>query len=322
MPIESLPIATLAASDPVSHVIPHTIVGPFHNQLVMGIVATCLVAFGLAGLARRMDQPKSSNRDYVVKGIIWQLLETVCVFVRDYVARPNLGKLTDKYVPYLWTVFFFILFCNLLGMIPTGPFAGLLASAVGADSTYWAHFGGTATGSIAMTIPLAFVAFIVINLAGVKEAGVDYFKHFNPGPVYMAPLLVPLEVMGLIIKSAVLAMRLFGTMMAGHLVIAAFIGLVGLAAGAFSGLLIGFGVTLMGAALMALELFVALLQAFIFTFLTTLFIAQGAVHHHDDDYQHDHDDDGHGADRGTALDDPDTPGPGDALANAAAAATA
>ncbi|MEM9883586.1 MAG: F0F1 ATP synthase subunit A [Planctomycetota bacterium] len=275
----------LAAKDPVSYVIPHTILGPFHNQLVMGVVAACVVAFSLAGLARRLDRPKHGNRDYVVTGAWWQLLETICVFVRDNVARPNLGKLTDRYVPYLWTVFFFILFCNLLGMVPTAKVAAILAWSVGADISYWSNFGGTATGTIAMTIPLAVVAFMVINIVGIKEAGVEYFKHFSPGPLLMAPLLVPLEVMGLFIKSAVLAMRLFGTMMAGHLVIAAFIGLVGLAAGAVSGLMIGVGVTLMGAALMGLELFIAMLQAFIFTFLTTLFIAQGAVHHHD---EHDH----------------------------------
>jgi F-type H+-transporting ATPase subunit a len=316
---ETLHIPLLAAKDPVSYVIPHTILGPFHNQLIMGIVAACLVGFSLAGLARRLDRPKHSSRDYVVTGVWWQLLETICVFVRDYVARPNLGKLTDKYVPYLWTVFFFILFCNLLGMVPTAKVAAISAYLVGGDISYWSNFGGTATGSIAMTIPLAFVAFIVINLAGIREAGVDYFKHFNPGPLLMAPLLVPLEVMGLFIKSAVLAMRLFGTMMAGHLVIAAFIGLVGLTATAVSGLLVGFGVTLMGAALMALELFIALLQAFIFTFLTTLFIAQGAVHHHDD-HDHDHSpEDLADGDRGPARTDPEQAGPGDALADPVAA---
>lgn len=282
-------ILTLAAKDPVSYVIPKYIVGPFHNQLIMGTVAAVLLLLLMLGLAKRLSQPKNANRDYVVKGVGWQLLETVCEFIRENVARPNLGKLTDKYVPYLWTVFFFILFCNLLGMVPTAKVAAIIAYTLGGDTSYWGSFGGTATGTIAMTIPLAFIAFIVINVAGIKEAGVDYFKHFNPGPLFMAPLLVPLEVMGLFIKSAVLAMRLFGTMMAGHLVIAAFIGLVSLAAGAASGLMIGVGVTIMGAALMGLELFIALLQAFIFTFLTTLFIAQGAVHHHDDD-EHEHED--------------------------------
>ncbi|MEO1237453.1 MAG: F0F1 ATP synthase subunit A [Planctomycetota bacterium] len=284
----AMSIPTLAAKDPVSHVIPHTILGPFHNQLVMGIVATCVVAFSLAGLARRLDRPKNAPKDYVVTGVWWQLLETICVFVRDYVARPNLGKLTDKYVPYLWTVFFFILFCNVMGIIPSGPVLGLLGSVFGETTAkYLSHFGGTATGNLSLTIPLAITAFVMINLVGIREAGVEYFKHFSPGPLVMAPLLVPLEVMGLFIKSAVLAMRLFGTMMAGHLVIAAFLMLVGLASAAAASLVIGVGVTLIGAAIMGLELFIALLQAFIFTFLTTLFIAQGAVHHHD---EHEHED--------------------------------
>lgn len=281
----------LAAGDPVMHVVSHEIVGPLTNHLIMGMVAAMLCTLGLLVLSRKLGRPKNAIDDYIVTGVFWQLLETMCVFVREYIARPNLGKLTDKYIPYLWTVFFFILFCNLLGLVPFGPASGLIASLAGAENPgYWAHFGGTATGTIALTIPLAIVAFVVINLAGIKEAGVDYFKHFNPGPLVMAPMLVPLEVMGLIIKSAVLAMRLFGTMMAGHLVIAAFIGLVALGAGTISSLIIGVGVTVMGAVLMALELFVAMLQAFIFTFLTTLFIAQGAVHHdeeHGDDASHD-----------------------------------
>jgi len=293
----------LAASDPVSHVVSHQIVGPVTNHLMMGMVAAVLCTLGLVVLSRKLGRPKNTIDDYIVTGVFWQLLETMCVFVREYVARPNLGKLTDKYIPYLWTVFFFILFCNLLGLVPFGPTAGLIANLAGAENpTYWAHFGGTATGTIALTIPLAFVAFVVINLAGIKEAGVDYFKHFNPGPLIMAPMLVPLEVMGLIIKSSVLAMRLFGTMMAGHLVVAAFIGLVALGAGAVSSLVIGVGVTVMGAVLLALELFVAMLQAFIFTFLTTLFIAQGAIHHHEDEPH-----------EATPTPTPDAPAPQDAV---------
>ncbi|MEM6551833.1 MAG: F0F1 ATP synthase subunit A [Planctomycetota bacterium] len=281
---------TLAAKDPIQKVIPHEIIGPFHNQLVMGIVATVVVSLLLAGLAKRLSKPKNSVDDYIVTGPLWQLIETICEFVRNQVAKPNLGHLTDKYIPYIWTVFFFILTCNLLGMVPSGQVLGAIGSIFGKEaSSYLSHFGGTATGNLSLTVPLAFIAFIVINVVGLKEAGVDYLKHFNPGPAYMAPLLVPLEVMGLIIKSTVLAARLFGTMMAGHLVIGAFLGLVGLVTAAAASFLIGIGITLMGGALMALELFIAMLQAFIFTFLTTLFIAQGAVHHHDD-HEHDHGD--------------------------------
>lgn len=279
-----LPI--LAAGDPMNAVVSHKLVGvgpiQVSNHLMMGVVSAVVVFVLFSKLAKKMSGSKEAPEDYVVKGTFSQLLETMCCFVRDNVARPNLGHLTDKYIGYLWSVFFFILTCNLLGMVPTKPLFGLIASILGVDyyTNGWMYYlGGTATGTIALTIPLALTAFFMINYVGIKEAGVDYFKHFNPGPVFMAPLLVPLEVMGLVIKSSVLAMRLFGTMMAGHLVIAAFIGLIAMAGGS---LLVGLGVMVMGAALMALELFIALLQAFIFTFLTTLFIASGAVHHHDD----------------------------------------
>ncbi|MEL7088570.1 MAG: hypothetical protein AAGL98_09065, partial [Planctomycetota bacterium] len=77
--------------------IPKPIVGPFHNQLVMGTIAALLLVALLVGLAKRLSGEKKTNRDYVVQGTGWQLLETVCVFIRENVARPNLGKLTDKY---------------------------------------------------------------------------------------------------------------------------------------------------------------------------------------------------------------------------------
>lgn len=287
----------LAAGDPLSHVISNelfTVFGlPVTNHMMMTVVAGVVVLLSTLRLSRKMPAPGETDKSrYVVTGRFSQFIETICVFIRDQVARPNLGHLTDKYVPYLWTVFFFILFANVLGLVPSGPIIAIIVHFLGGNAYEASYWGGTATGTIALTVPLALTAFVAINLIGVKEAGKDYFKHFNPGPAFMAPLLVPLEVMGLLIKCAVLAMRLFGTMLAGHLVIAVFLGLIAMAAaiGAALGGIVGLGVTLMGFAIMALELFIALLQAFIFTFLTTLFIAQGAVHHHDE-----HDEAFHGA---------------------------
>ncbi|MEM6750499.1 MAG: F0F1 ATP synthase subunit A [Planctomycetota bacterium] len=282
--------AGLETDSLIGHVVAHDVIGIFDNHMLMGVVASLLVFVGFLSLARQTARPKRGVEDYVVKGVIPQLLETMCVFVREEVAKPNLGRLADKYVAYLWTTFFFILFCNVLGLIPINPVAGIVASAVGADYAFWSHIAGTATGTLAMTVPLALVAFFMINFVGIKEQGVEYFKHFCPieadslGMKLLACMLVPLEVMSLIIKSCVLAARLFGTMMAGHLVLAAFIGLTALTTSAFMGGVIGVGAVVVGAALMALELFIAMLQAFIFTFLTTLFIAAGAVHHD----HHDH----------------------------------
>jgi F-type H+-transporting ATPase subunit a len=289
------PVTTLAAgSDPLSHVISHKFIewGPFYftNHMMMTAVAVGLLLVSALAYKRKLEKASASGE--IVTGRLAQLFETLLEFIREEVARPNLGRLTDKYVPYLWTIFLFILFANVLGLIPTGPIAGIIADQLGSEYHYgWSYLGGTATGTLALTVPLAITAFVAINWIGYREQGKHYFEHFNPGPIFMAPLLVPLEVMGLFIKSAVLAMRLFGTMMAGHLVIAVFISLI-TAATAYSALLggfVGIGFTLIGFAIMGLELFIALLQAFIFTFLTTLFIAQGAV----GDHKHDAHDDGH-----------------------------
>jgi len=294
------PVATLAASNPISHAASHEL-GQFGsitlfgyqfdliitNHMIMSVVAGVILL--LLALRLKAEMNAAMQRDMVVKGRLLQLVETMAVFVREQIVRPNLGHLTDKYIGYLWTVFFFIFIANVIGLIPSGPLSAIVVYFVaGSDAAYEAsYWGGTATGTLSLTIPLALVSFVAIVFIGLKEAGVGYLKHFNPGPAYMAPLLVPLEVMGLLIKCAVLAMRLFGTMMAGHLVIAVFLTLITAAAalGASMAGFVGIGVVLMGFAIMALELFVAALQAFIFTFLTTLFIAQGAVHEHD---HHDH----------------------------------
>ena len=296
--IPPFPLTLAAAGDPMSHVISNerfTVFGlSVTNHMMMTVVAAVLVLLSTLHLTRKMPTRGETDKSkYIVTGRFSQFIETICVFIRDQVAKPNLGHLTDKYVPYLWTVFFFILFANVLGLVPSGPIIAIIVHFLGGDAYEASYWGGTATGTLALTVPLALTAFVAINLIGVKEAGKDYFKHFNPGPAFMAPLLVPLEVMGLLIKCAVLAMRLFGTMLAGHLVIAVFLGLIAMAAaiGAALGGIVGLGVTLMGFAIMALELFIALLQAFIFTFLTALFIAQGAVHH---EHEHDHEEAFHG----------------------------
>lgn len=285
-----LPTPVLAAENPIIHVVPHELfsIGPiyFTNFMVMTFVAAALLLLVALGLKKQMAT--TARNGYVVRGRGMQLFETLAVFVREEIARPNLGELTDRYIGYLWTCFFFIFFANVLGLIPFGPLAAIIAYFVGGDAYSMSYWGGTATGTLALTVPLAFTAFVAIVGIGLKEAGIGYLKHFNPGPLFMAPLLVPLEVMGLIIKCCVLAMRLFGTMMAGHLVIAVFLSLITMAAamGAAMAGLVGIGVVLMGFAIMTLELFVAALQAFIFTFLTTLFIAQGAVHHGDHEHEH------------------------------------
>jgi len=312
---------TLAAADPLEHVVPHNLheeplfsvqllsentnseilsrMGiedgrlDFYitNHMLMTLVAAVVVGLAFAFLARRMRIRGDGVDAYVTRGRFAQLLETITVFIREEVVRPNLGHLTDKYIGYIWTVFFLILFANLLGLIPIGYF---LVAVTGGSAPALSHWGGTATSNLALNGMLALCSFIMVIFVGIREAGAKNFvNHFNPvgWSLAMLPvglLLFVLEWLGLVIKCIVLAMRLFGTMMAGHLVIAAFVGLIFASAGVSTLLGYGVGIAVVfgGAALLLLELFIALLQAFIFTFLTVLFIASGAVHEHEHEEEH------------------------------------
>ena len=286
----------LAAENLLDHVLAHPIyeaegflgavLGWITNHILMALISAILVLVTFFYVAARVQPRGEGAEAHVTRGPVAQLFESILVFLRDQMARPQLGHLTDKYIPYIWTVFFFVLFCNLLGLIPLGAIAALAT-----DTKHLSHaIGGTATGNIAITGAMAFLSLVAIVFIGVKEQGVHYFAHFSPGPIWMAPLLVPLEVMGLFIKCCVLALRLFGNMLAGHLVIAALLGLIIAAPGLVGQVGIGIPVILGAVAISMLELFVAFLQAFIFTFLTVLFIAAGAAHgHHDEGHDYDHD---------------------------------
>ncbi len=278
----SMVFATLAAANPTDHVVAHKIFGStwFTNHMLMTIVASVLLLLVFFHVSRRSTPSGPTAEGHVTKGRLAQFFEVIAEYIRENVARPNLGDLTDKYIYYIWTVFFFILFCNLLGMVPFGAMAALIT-----QDSHNAHLGGTATANFAVTGALATISLLAIVVIGVREQGLKYFGHFAPvpfKPLPMVPLalfLVLLEIMGIFIKSIILAVRLFGNLAAGHLVVAAVLGLI-------SNFLIGGAVVLALTALSLLELFVAFLQAFIFTFLTVLFIAAGAVHHDDHHAEH------------------------------------
>jgi len=306
----------LASSDPTSHAVPHALhdepicsvnVGGgdipalnihdgvyqffITNHLMMSAVVAVAVISVFWFVARRVQVKGEGLQAFQTRGRVAQLFETMCTFIRDEVARPNLRELTDKYIYYIWTIFFFVLFANVLGLIPIGPITYLITG-----NTHHLHYGGTATGNLSLTVVLAIGSFIAILYIGIKETGLKTFlAHFNPlgwDDPKMLLIGIPLyflEWLGLVIKCVVLAMRLFGTMMAGHLVIAAFIGMIFMALEFSQGL--AFGVQLAtivaGIALTLLELFICLLQAFIFTFLTVLFISLVATHHDDHGDEHD-----------------------------------
>jgi F-type H+-transporting ATPase subunit a len=228
--------------------------------MVMEVIAAVLLILILVPLARHVA------RNRVTKGPFLNAFEAMVVFIRDGIARPAIGGHgADHFLPYLWTVFFFVLFNNLMGMIPGGA---------------------SPTGNINVTGVLALSTLGVVLYSGMKESGVGgFFKSLVPAmdvpaPIKVAlwPLMFVIELLGLLIKHFVLAVRLFANMMAGHIVLAVILGFIFMASGYFQYLItpasIG-GVV----ALSLLELFVAFLQAYIFTFLSALFIGT-AVHPH------------------------------------------
>jgi F-type H+-transporting ATPase subunit a len=196
------------------------------------------------------------------------MVEVMLLFIRDEVARPSIGKHdADRFLPLLWNMFFFILFCNLLGVLP------------------WA---GSPTGSLSVTGVLAIITFCVVVGTGMLKFGAwGYVKglvpHMDLPLVIKVPVLVllfPIELAGLIIRHAVLAVRLMANMFGGHLVLGVILGFIAMSANFILAWLGIMPLSVLGsAALTLLELFVAFLQAYIFTFLSALFIGM-AVHPH------------------------------------------
>jgi len=192
-------------------------------------------------------------------------VEPVITFMRDEVAKPNLGKHYARFMPLILTVFFFIWINNMLGLLP---------------------FGFNFTGNIAVTLALSLVSFVVIVASGNKH----FWSHlFNPPgvPLGVKFILVLIEVISLFIKPIALTIRLFANMLAGHIVILAIIMLIFIF-GAALGPAVGIGftpITLVFTIFMFfLELLVAAIQAFIFANLTAVFIGQAVEepHHHDE----------------------------------------
>jgi F-type H+-transporting ATPase subunit a len=210
-------------------------------------------------------------------------LEAVCEYIRKEVAEPALHQHTDRFIKYIWSVFFFVLTINILGLLPFPVLSSL----------FGIHLGGTATGNIWVTATLAIITMVMMVVNGLRLGGKHYLAHFCPGPLWLAPLLVPVEIIGLIAKIFALTVRLFANMIAGHILLAVLLSFI-MMAGAQStslGLGVAIPVVIGSSAINLLELFVASLQAFIFTFLTTLFIGMSVVFHdegHGEHGQHEH----------------------------------
>ncbi len=229
------------------------------------MILEAIVAVGMLVLFSLLAKRAKYGRP--VRGRLWNLFEAFLMFVRDNIAKPAIGGHdADRFVPLLWTIFMFVLSCNLLGMLP------------------WA---GAPTASFSVTLALALVTFGTgIVFGSMKFGVVGYWKNQVPHmdlPWYMAiiikPMIFALEVLGLFIKHAVLGFRLLANMVAGHMVLLAIMGLAVASAATIKFPYIAAASVTGSAVLSFLELFVAFLQAYVFTFLSALFIG-AAVHHH------------------------------------------
>jgi F0F1-type ATP synthase membrane subunit a len=367
-------ILPLAAEfeNPLNHILPHKIgnLGPFvvTNQMLMAVVAAVLMLliFPVLFNKARTEAPSGARNFF----------ESILEFLRVEVFRPALKEHTDRFLPFLWTLFFFILFCNLLGQIPISEIITLFTRKP-------SHLGGTATGTMTTTGALAICAFLVIHVSGIvqvarslidgtyghhghheehsangtrgHEAAHDlehvrgealaadvparfdavgrptkhyeddehagahshdgirsgddhptahghgmnpvsavlmavplYLWNFAPHPfkpnwlidVPMWLMLLLLEMIGALIKPFALMVRLFANMIAGHIVLASLVGLILLVPSVLGQIGVGIPIIVLSLMIRGLELFVAFLQAYIFTFLTTLFIASAVAPEH------------------------------------------
>ena len=217
------------------------------NVAMLFLNATLLLIVFLS-VARGVKQ----NKGKAPKGI-QAFFEPVVVFVRDEIVKPNIGHHYEKYLPYLLTLFFFILFGNLLGLLP------------GAANM---------TGNIAVTLTLAVFTFLITNFSGNKA----YWGHifWTPGvPWWLRPVMLPVELIGILTKPFSLTIRLFVAITAGHIVLLSLICLTFI----FHSIYVGAAASLMVLFINLIELLVAGIQAYVFTLFTALYIGMATAEH-------------------------------------------
>ena len=235
------------------------------KHLIFMLFAAALVALVFILSARSIRRAQAAGRP--PKGFAGAM-EATALFIRQEVILPNVGAHGEGFAPYLLTLFFFILAMNLLGLLP---------------------WGAAATGNIAVTAGLAVMAFIVIEVTGMRTLGfkgymgtIFYLPHGLPGgiggtflKVLLLVVMTPIELIGKLAKPFALAVRLFANMTSGHVLVLALIGLTFL----FQSYTVGVAASALATGVMLLELFVAFLQAFVFTLLTSVFIGLMRAEH-------------------------------------------
>jgi F-type H+-transporting ATPase subunit a len=226
-------------------------ISPTKHVVMLLIAATlCLLTLLLAARAHKRQHAASGKPRGFANGV-----EALVLYIRQEVILPNVGHHGDAYVPFVLSLFFFILFANILGLIP---------------------YGSTATGNISVTATLAIITFVMVELAGMRTLGAGYIKTIIYWPsdqpfimkAMLTPLMTPIEIIGKFTKPFALAIRLFANMTAGHIVVLALIGLIF----TFHSYAIAPLPLAMALAIMVLEVFIAFLQAYVFSLLASVFI--------------------------------------------------
>jgi F-type H+-transporting ATPase subunit a len=222
------------------------------RHLVMLLLAATIVGLVMTLAARSVTRSAAQGKPPT--GFA-NAIEAMVLYVRNEVILPNVGHHGEGFVPFLLTLFFFILTCNLIGLMP---------------------WGSTATSNISVTATLAIISFFVVEIAGMRALGAGYIKTLVYWPsdmslgmkLFISPIMTPVEIIGKITKPLALAIRLFANMIAGHVLVLALISMVFV----FGSYWIGLIPAGAAFAIMILELFVAFLQAFVFTLLVSVFV--------------------------------------------------
>jgi F-type H+-transporting ATPase subunit a len=225
--------------------------------LIIAAAATLILLLGVAAAHKRHSHDVGRPKGFAAG------MEAIILYLRNEIYLPVLGGHGgERYVPFCLTLFFFILWCNLFGLMP---------------------WGSTPTGNIAVTATLAIITFVVVEVAGIKALGkgylgtIIYWPHDQPFimKALMTPIMTPVEIVGKFTKPFALTIRLFANMISGHVIILALIGLI---------FMFGFKVFIaplaMALFIMLLEILVAFIQAFIFSLLAAVFIGQIRASHH------------------------------------------
>jgi F-type H+-transporting ATPase subunit a len=256
------------------------------HVLMLWVVAAALFLIITAAVRRYLRQ------DRMVPSGLMTVLEIAVEFIRDTIVRPNVGnKWVGAWTPLLLTLFVFILGANVIGLIPVFDVLSLLNHTVihAPEESFFArvlHGGTTATGNFNVTAALATISFVAIIVAGARAHGfVQHWKNMVPHglPLPVTIMLIPIEIMGMFVRPFALTMRLAANMTGGHIAILAILSFVFIFAEMSAGLgvAVGIGLSLpLAVGISALEIIVVLVQAYVFTLLTAVFIGMAIHAHH------------------------------------------